>query len=645
MFGQQFEHWLRPFKTARQRAVFVFAPDSENERAHILSQLEQSFPQPLWLSDSAEHAIQMHRYRDYLGLTTSHVVLDFAQLIHADALAALAGTVNGGGCLWLVLPVTSSHFQQRLLQHAGQFETVAQCSNWQEFVNLIAEPPPSLAPAAPPPGLPSSEQQNIISALLKQPKQTHVIIADRGRGKSTTLGLAIRANGSANPILITGPRPSALTTLLDKAGNKAEFCAWDRLLREANAHSIKDQILVIDEAAAIPLHCLRELFTHYRVWAVATTVDGYEGCGQGFVLRFLDWLSARYSVTQHQLTAPLRWADNDGCEQWLNRTLLLTSGPANNASKQAVGELDTLLTHASELTEAELAQTMELLLEAHYQSSPNDLRLLLDDPEQRLLLARYGDIIVGVTWLSQEGPLPEHLHAPILRGQRRIKGQLLPQALGFYRQQASCLTWKWWRVARIAVAQEYRRQRIGIQMLNAVIAAAKREQVDAIGTSFGVTPAVESFWLESPLQEVRRGLKKNAASGTVSAVWAYGLQSEVQRTVTELADLQQAEKTWMQNRQPALIDSPSVAVFEQCKTILHGFCDGALPFSNARFAWWLLSQHTPQACCIAPETLSASVTVAELVQHANAKSKADLEAQLRQQARGFLRHLNDKNFP
>lgn len=645
MFDQQLEHWLVPFKTARQRAVFIFTPNSLSERAHVLSQLEQSLPQPLWLSDSAAHAIQMHRYRDYLGLTTSHVVLDFAQLIHADALAALAGTVNGGGCLWLVLPVTSSHFQQRLLQHARQFETIAQCLNWQEFVNLIAEPPPTLASAAPRPRLPSSEQQNIIYALLKQPKQTHVIIADRGRGKSTTLGLAIRANTSANPILVTGPRPSALTTLLDKAGNKAEFRAWDRLLKEANAQSAKDQLLVIDEAAAIPLHCLRELFTHYRVWAVATTVDGYEGCGQGFVLRFIDWLSTRHAITQHHLSSPLRWADNDGCEAWLNRALLMTSGRSSHVAEQAAGDFKTLLTHASELTEDELAQTMELLLEAHYQSSPNDLRLLLDDPQQRLVLASYGDIIAGVTWLSEEGPLPEPLRAPIMLGQRRVKGQLLPQALGFYRQQASCLTWKWWRVARIAVAQECRRQRVGLQMLNALIAAAKCEQVDAIGTSFSVTPTVESFWSETPLQEVRRGLKKNAASGTVSAVWAYGLQSEAQRTLTELADLQQAEKSWLQNSQPALIDSLSVAVYEQCKTILQGFCDGALPFSNARFAWWLLSQQAPQACCSAPETLSASVTVAELVQHTNAKSKADLEAQLRQQARLFLQHLNDKNFP
>ena len=122
MFDQQLEHWLTPFKTARQRAVFIFTPHNARERERILYELEHALPEPLWLSDSSERFVQMHRYRDYLGLTTSHVVLDFAQLVHADALAALAGTVNGGHCLWLVLPVTASHFQQRLLHHAAQFD-------------------------------------------------------------------------------------------------------------------------------------------------------------------------------------------------------------------------------------------------------------------------------------------------------------------------------------------------------------------------------------------------------------------------------------------------------------------------------------------------------------------------------------------
>lgn len=640
MFDQQLEHWLTPFKTARQRAVFIFTPHNARERERILYELEHALPEPLWLSDSSERFVQMHRYRDYLGLTTSHVVLDFAQLVHADALAALAGTVNGGHCLWLVLPVTASHFQQRLLHHAAQFDAIVQCSSWQALLHRLAQPAPILAPAAPAPELPSNDQQNIITALLEHPSQTHVIIADRGRGKSTTLGLACQAWGaSTHPILVTGPRPSALATLLEQAGSKAKFCAWDRLLREAKSTSAKGnekQLLIIDEAAAIPLHCLKELFAHYQVWAVATTVDGYEGCGQGFVLRFLDWLSARYSIVQHHLSAPLRWAASDACERWLNGALLMTSRQRNSAATQTNGALETHLTHASQLTEDELAQTMTLLLEAHYQSSPNDLRLLLDDAEQRLLVARHGDNIVGVTWLAQEGPLPEHLQAPIMLGKRRVKGQLLPQALGFYRQQQNCLTWHWWRIVRIAVRQEQRRQRVGLQMLAAVTAHAQQHNIDAIGTSFSVTPAVEQFWTQTPLQEVRRGLKKNAASGTVSAVWAYGLDSEAQRTLAELASLQQAEIAWLQNTQAALSDDMIVAVHEHCLTILRGFCQGGLPFSNARFAWWFLSQQVKPKCGLTPETLLASTTMNELQRNNNAKSRADLETQLRQQALQFL---------
>src|SRR5690554_7710742 len=61
-----------------------------------------------------------------------------------------------------------------------------------------------------------------------------------------------------------------------------------------------------------------------------------------------------------------------------------------------LGEVVFTDTHASQLSEAELTDVIGLLLEAHYQSSPNDLRLLLDDPHQQLLLAHHEKILTGV---------------------------------------------------------------------------------------------------------------------------------------------------------------------------------------------------------------------------------------------------------
>lgn len=645
MFEQQLEHWLQPFKTARQRAVFIFTPSTANERELILQQLAALISAPVWLSDTATEYGQMHRYRDYLGLTTQHVVLDFEQLIHADALAALAGTVDGGGCLWLVLPVTTSCFQQRLLIHAQHYSSAPQqsiihCESWQQLCNKLTASKPKNLPPSQPPKLPSRAQQTVIDSLLATPHHTHVLLADRGRGKSTTLGLAIRQRGGSTPTLVTGPRPAALTTLLERADGYAEFRAWDRLLRDPSTYG---QRLIIDEAAAIPLDSLRRLFEHYNVWAVASTVDGYEGCGQGFALRFLTWLEDRFQVIQHRLTEPLRWAADDSCEAWLNETLLLTSKPLNFDHNLTDNTYNFRFVHASQLTASELMQTVTLLLEAHYQSSPNDLRLLLDDPTQQLLLVTCAEQVIAVTWLATEGPLPGELKTAVIQGKRRLKGQLLPQALGFYRQQPVCLSWQWWRIVRIAVAEPYRRQHLGRKMVEEILARAEHDNITAVGTSFGVTPEVMAFWAQTPLREVRRGLKKNAASGAVSAIWACGVTSESLQLVNELAQLQEYENAWSQGH--ALIVEPTAkaCLRKHCLTVLKGFCDGALPFSNARFAWWFMAQQTGQSKRIDNEVLLPNKSIAELVQARNEVSKVTLTRALRAECKAFLSELNTES--
>lgn len=631
MFEHQLEQWLKPFKTARQRAVFIFTPPNSTERDHVLAQLTRSLSASLWLSDTSNHCAKIHRYRDYLGLTTEHVVLDFNQLIHADALAALAGTVNGGGCLWIVLPVISSCFQQRLVEQANKYPSIVRIDSWSALLTSISQPAPQFVSMAAPLGLPSSDQQSIIDALYREPARTHVLLADRGRGKSTTLGFALKHAPFKKPMLVTGPRPSALTTLLKEAGPKAVFCAWDRLLRDPSKHG---EMIIIDEAAAIPLHCLQQLFSKFRVWAVATTVDGYEGCGQGFVLRFMAWLNQRFAIREHRLEVPLRWAQDDYCEVWLNDALLLNTDTSNNQTSRRTNKITLEFCHASQLNNSDLAQVMSLLLEAHYQSSPNDLRLLLDDPLQHLLLARTAIKIVGVTWLATEGPIAADLQPLVMPGKRRLKGQLLPQAVGFYRQQPACLKWRWWRITRIAVAQTMRRRGIAKQMLDTTINRAQQQAIDAIGTSFGVTQEVLNFWHQTPLHEVRRGLKKNAASGSVSALWAVGLTSPAQQHIQVLATLQRLEQAWSNGLRIDCTDQPEV--MQSCGAILRGFSQGALPFSNARFAWWLLATQHEKVDAQLTELLQPQTSMAALVEQYRAASRAGLEQQLRAAATKFL---------
>lgn len=399
-------------KTARQRAVFIFTPANNETRNQLLTQLHQLIRGATCYSDRPANGKPMHRYRDALGQSCADVVLDYQQLIHADALAALTGTVSAGSCVWIILPPQNSPFQQRVLASVARFELIRQVQSWSDLAqHLIAITELELAPS-PSPEFPSKAQRSVIDAMCNASSITHLLLADRGRGKSTTMGLAIKAAGytAQRPILVTAPQPQATATLLKHSEGGATFRAWDRLLKETESYG---STLVIDEAAAIPLHILKRLMSQYRVWAIATTVDGYEGCGKGFALRFLSWLQQSTESQQHTLTEPLRWSPTDTVEPWLN-TLLMLTDTLLPKPPQPLPALRWSSIHASELDDPALQQVMTLLLEAHYQSSPNDLRLLLDDPQQQLGLLYANEQLVGVCWLAYEGPIDAPLHALVL---------------------------------------------------------------------------------------------------------------------------------------------------------------------------------------------------------------------------------------
>jgi len=467
----------------------------------------------LIFDDQRHDQFAMHRYRDYLGASNTLVVLNFSTSVHADALAALAGTVSAGGLLVVNLPQQPSPFTERLLRGAASFDLVIRINQQQTLAaayQRILQRPDSAPMAL---SLPTQTQQQIITTMLAQPQQTHVLLADRGRGKSSILGAALAQYAGPERLIVTAPRRSHVSSLLQQANDQAEFIAWERLL-QLPAENIR---LVIDEAAGLPIHILQQLCQRYSVWGIATTVEGYEGCGRGFVIRFLSWLGQQQSYVQHTLEQALRWRSPDDCEDWLNQLLCLRAPLQSSRWTDGYHWM-----HASTCTDAQLHQVMQLLLEAHYQSSPNDLRLLLDDPRQQLLLwCHHGDL-AGLVWVAQEGPIEQPLQAAILAGTRRPAGDLLPQALAYNWQDKAPMQWRWWRLVRIAVSTELRRQSYGSKLLEQVRHAAHSHNIDAIGSSFGAAPEVLAFWQANQFTLVHRGHKQQMASGYRNAMVALG---------------------------------------------------------------------------------------------------------------------------
>lgn len=467
----------------------------------------------LILNDQGSDRFAMHRYRDYLGTSNTLVVLNFTRVVHADAVAALAGTVVAGGILIINLPAVESAFCQRLLRHAQAFERVVRLTPGYTLSNVLQQLSAQPIEHTEVAHFPSNAQQQIITTMLATPQTTHLIMADRGRGKSSTLGAALANYQGTKRLVVTAPRRSQIDSLMQYAEGHAEFIAWERLIELPTSNIL----LVIDEAAGLPIHILQQLCQRFSVWGIATTVDGYEGCGRGFVIRFLDWLKNHQDLIQHRLEQALRWRNPDHAEDWLNQLLCL-----RDSNLPITWQDGYQWVHASVLADAQLNQVMQLLLEAHYQSSPNDLRLLLDDQRQQLLLHAHNGHLDGILWIAEEGPVDQHVQADILAGTRRPAGDLLPQALAYKWQLLAPMQWRWWRIVRIAVSASKRRQGRGSGLIKELRVAAQQQQIDAIGSSFGAADEVMAFWQANNFQLVHRGVKRQMASGHVNAMVAFG---------------------------------------------------------------------------------------------------------------------------
>lgn len=623
-------------KIARVRAVFLFdgPPAWLQYHKHAIFANDEN---TLYLSDHDEKAIPVHRYRDYLGSNNNFVLLDFANVIHADALAALAGTVNGGGILFVILPTEDTPFKQRMISSTANYERIEIIRPDSDLKQLTRQILASHLLPDDAPSVPLASQKAIVDSMIDLPGTCHLLMADRGRGKSTTLGLACQAwirHYRGRELVVTGPKPSSVYTLLEHAASSVRFVPWDKLLTEYPDQSVR---IIIDEAAAVPMHVLQQLVQRFTVWAIASTVDGYEGCGRGFAVRFLDWVQQQRICKVHELSLPVRWSAQDTCEPWLNDLLLMQVSSDNKSLLQFDSNLALTYEHlhASELNESDLAAVITLLLEAHYQSSPNDLRLLLDDNQQRLVIARRQQTLVGVIWYSIEGELPPSLHEDIRIGKRRLNGHILPQAIAFYLQQQNVLNWRWWRVTRIAVHNSVRRQGIGLNLLERLNQIAKEAKVESLGSSFGASPEVLDFWSQTPYKLIRMGRKLNMASGYPNAIVAFGFSSNSNELVKTLHEYAHAELDWKRHITVAV----SSNIHKLARGILTGFAYGNLPFTEAQFAWSVCDMKMPiqtAGLTIPGQILSATEDLTRLTQRYGYSSQQTMQNQLRQIAREYL---------
>ncbi|KAK8321486.1 hypothetical protein V6Z11_A12G103300 [Gossypium hirsutum] len=331
-----------------------------------------------------------------------------------------------------------------------------------------------------------------LDAILdKNLHSTVALLAARGRGKSAALGLAVAgaiAAGYSN-IYVTAPSPENLKTLFEfvckgfdaieykvhidydvvKSVNPEFKKATVRIniykqhrqtiqYIQPHEHEKLSQVelLVVDEAAAVPLPVVKSLLGPYLVF-LSSTVNGYEGTGRSLSLKLLQQLEEQSQLSKGvegsfsdrvfkkiELSESIRYASADPIESWLNALLCLdvtnsvpsiSRLPPPSECDLYYVNLDTLFSYHKD-SELFLQRMMALYVSSHYKNSPNDLQLMADAPAHHLF------VLLGPVDESKN-QLPDILCVIqiSLEGQISLKSAIKSLSVG-YQPHGDQIPWK-----------------------------------------------------------------------------------------------------------------------------------------------------------------------------------------------------------
>lgn len=469
-----------------------------------------------------------------------------------------------------------------------------------------------------------------------------IVTGARGRGKSTLISIWIEsllADGLT--IAVTSSHVDSVSPIVDRdslkpylTNGKLAWLATDNpTLCSANY-----DLLVVDEAASIPVPTLLRLLDHHTHWLLSTTMFGYEGSGQGFYHRMLFPLIEN-GAHHYQLNTPLRWYEDDPVEQWLNDTLLFSPLTQEHLPSENIDN-ETLryeITQFSTLSELELQQVMKLLSLAHYQTSPDDMMRMIDAPDLMLCVQRINGRTVGATIVNIEGGAAlSGLEEDIAKGARRPKGHLGVQRLALLCASPELLQQTYWRINRIAVLPELQGNGLGSAMLNYIQGLAQSTGIDGLLSSFGSTPQLTHFWQQNQFELVDKGVKPNKASGQTSGLVIKALSERSKQCSEKLSylyTLGQSPKDFAQL--PSWVRALYLAKLNQ-------FCEGCRNLDSLGTAIQSIANEehflvgVANRALIVKQLTQQSINISELQQYTGVNGKKAVIAWLRQQVRKWL---------
>lgn len=366
-------------------------------------------------------------------------------------------------------------------------------------------------------------------------RSTVSLTASRGRGKSAALGLAVAgaiAFGYSN-IFVTSPSPENLKTFFEFVFVGLNALAYQEHLDYGKISSTNPEynkavvrvnvfkehrqtiqyihptegkklthaeLVVIDEAAAIPLPFVKAMLGPYLVF-LSSTINGYEGTGRSLSLKLLQQLRQQAQITgstsdkntaastgrslqEITLEESIRYGENDSVEKWLTDLLcleatsaqpILSGCPPPESCDLYYINRDTLFCY-HKASEAFLHRIVALFVASHYKNTPNDLQMMSDAPAHHLFCllgpvnpnAKSLPEVLCVIQVCLEGQISKSSVSNGLSRGKRASGDLIPWTIAQQYQDEEFPSLAGARIVRIATHPDYQSMGYGkraIQLL------------------------------------------------------------------------------------------------------------------------------------------------------------------------------------
>ncbi len=492
------------------------------------------------LADEGWRIVRREEVQTILGAEFDYAIYDGTGYLDANSLAAVAETVRGGGLLVLLVPYPfgdcgkvrwGRRFCRYLLESAKKarqhlilevsgkaYHTISlriyprRAHVRREFVNIPGLPKWAARLVA------TRDQGTAVAEILRvldEEKHTSILIlGDRGRGKSASIGIALGvaiARRRLGVVPVTGPSLLSVQQIFTHLARTLRTAsvrfkawggklyegikgAWFKVYYEAPGEPTAQAVIVIDEAAAVGIARVRRLVSRARKVIAATTVHGYEGSGRALAYRLEKEIPNPVRI---ELREPIRYPEGDPLEEWLYETLMLRAEPGELRIEKPDVSVRVLSGDELVANIDVLKQAYTILTLAHYRNTPNDLQQMLERDDVVIAFLEVGGNIVSVAEVFLEDTVL-----------RDVLTRSYGEELAGYRYA---------RIVRIATHPQLQRKGFGSKLLSNVERFAVQKGVGLIGASFSNTEAL-NFWIKNDYALIYVSPRFNKVTGEKNMV-------------------------------------------------------------------------------------------------------------------------------